>query len=129
MLVGCGELARAYARQGRLDEAERLSLETVSKVKISRGDEHPDFAYGMWKLGELWEKKEEQAKAINAYRTATAAIERRLTAKHPLFKIISDRIMCLTENSDSQDDHVAYSSAEAGNDELGINRLQSTQTW
>ncbi|OQD66263.1 hypothetical protein PENDEC_c060G02266 [Penicillium decumbens] len=132
VLVGCGELARAYARQGRLDEAERLSLETVSKVKISRGNEHPDFAYGMWKLGELWEKKEEQAKAIKAYRTALTAIERRLTAKHPLYKIISDRITCLTENSDSnepEDDHVANSSAEAGNYELEINRLQPTQPW
>lgn len=132
VLVGCGELARAYARQGRLDEAERLSLETVSKVKISRGADHPDFAYGMWKLGELWEKKKEQAKAINAYRIALTATERRLTEKHPLYKIISDRILCLSENSDSnelKDDHVADSSAEAGIDELEIRRLQPTQTW
>jgi hypothetical protein len=86
----------------------------------------------MWKLGELWEKKEVQAKAINAYRIALTATERRLTAKHPLHEIISDRIMCLTENSDSnelKDDYVANSSAEAGIDELEIKRLQPTQTW
>ena len=132
VLVGCGELARAYARQGRLDEAERLSLETVSKVKVSRGDEHPDFAYGMWKLGELWEKKDEQAKAINAYRIALTATERRLTAKHPLNKIISDRIVFLTENANCnefKDNDVPNGTAKAGIDELEIKVLQPTQTW
>ncbi|OOQ86901.1 hypothetical protein PEBR_19617 [Penicillium brasilianum] len=132
VLVGCGELSRAYARQGRLDEAERLSVETVSKVKASRGEDHPDFAHGMWKLGQLWEKKEEQAKAINAYQIARTAIERRLSSKHPLYEIISDRITCLTENSDRnelKDGHVAESPAEAGIDGLVITRLQPTQTW
>jgi hypothetical protein len=57
----------------------------------------------MWKLGELWEKKEEQAKAINTYRIALTATERRLTAKHPLYKIIYNRIIYLTENPDSNE--------------------------
>jgi ATP/maltotriose-dependent transcriptional regulator MalT len=129
VLVGCGELTRVFARQGRLDEAKALSLETVRKIKISRGDEHSDFAYGVWKLGELWEKKEEQAKAINAYRIAITAIERRQTANHPLYQIISDRIMRLTETSDSNDPkdrYVANSSTEA---KLEIKRFQPTQTW
>jgi hypothetical protein len=132
VLVGCGELARAYARQGRLEEAERLSLETISKIKISRGDEHPDYAYGMWKLGQLWEKKEEQVKAINAYRVALTATERRLTKEHPLYKIISDRIRFLTENSlvdGVKDGDVANGSAKADIAELKINPLQPTHTW
>ncbi|KAJ5583501.1 hypothetical protein N7535_002121 [Penicillium sp. DV-2018c] len=131
VLVGCGELARAYARQGRLDEAEALTLGTVSKVKLSRGEEHPDYATGMWKLGQLWEMKEEQLKAISAYRTALAATEMRLTAKHPLYKIISDRIAFLSHNShdgELKEADIPNVSATNGVDTL-IKPLQPTQTW
>ena len=42
VLMGRGQLGRAYARQGRLDDAETLSLETVSLIEKSRGPAHPD---------------------------------------------------------------------------------------
>lgn len=132
LLMGCGELARAYSRQGRLDEAERLSLETVGKVKLIRGSEHPDYAFGMWKLGQLWEKKEEQAKAINAYRTALTAVETRLTTRHPLFKMISDRIVFLTERphcDECEESAIADVPDTTDIEELKIKPLQITQTW
>lgn len=99
VLMGCGELARVYTRQGRLDEAEALSLRTIEKVRLSRGSEHPDYATGMWRLGHLSEKKQELTKAGNAYRIALEATGKRLTAGHPLYKLISDRIMFLTAGS------------------------------
>lgn len=103
VLVGCGELAKTYARQGRLDEAEALTLVTVNKIKISRGEEHPDYSFGMWKLGKLWEMKREFQTAVGAYRIALNATENRLTAKHPLFAMISDRIAHLTSEHGPSD--------------------------
>lgn len=132
VLVGCGELARAYSRQGRLDEAISLTLETVGKVKRFRGHEHPDYATGMRSLGLLWEKKQESIKAINAYRIALQATEKRLTSEHPLYKIISDRIIFLNNNAqcnDCKETAVAEASAAYDKEELRIKGLQSTQTW
>ena len=39
----------------------------------------------------------ERAKAIDAYQIALTATERRLTARHPLYQIISYRIVFVTE--------------------------------
>ena len=49
VLMGCGEHARVYARQGRLDEAETLSQRTIGFVERSRGIAHPDCVYGLFK--------------------------------------------------------------------------------
>lgn len=132
VLMGCGELARSFSRQGRLDEAVALTLQTVDKVKHSRGSDHPDFATGMWSLGQLWEKKNEQAKAIDAYRVALEATEKRLTAEHPLYKAISDRIISLTEGShcnDCREADVASIPVTSGIEGLQVKFLKSTQTW
>lgn len=133
VLVGCGELARALARQGRLDEAEALTLETVEKVKHSRGNEHPDYATGMMKLGQLYEKKEEKAKAIGSYRIALLATKRRLTEKHPLHNIILDRITFLERTCTGaivpERSDIAKASVTTAIDELDIKVLQPTQTW
>ncbi|KAJ6095744.1 hypothetical protein N7486_006490 [Penicillium sp. IBT 16267x] len=132
VLVGCGELARAYSRQGRLDEAVSLTLETVEKVKRFRGHEHPDYATGMRSLGIIWERKKDNAKAINAYRIALEATEKRLTSDHPLYKIISDRIIFLNNKAQCNEytePTVADASATYDREELRIRRLPSTQTW
>jgi hypothetical protein len=86
----------------------------------------------MRSLGVLWEKKQDNAKAINAYQIALEATEKRLTSKHPLYKIISDRIIFLNNNAQCNDyKEPAFADASATYDrgELRIKRLQSTQTW
>ncbi|KAK9852217.1 hypothetical protein MYU51_008583 [Penicillium brevicompactum] len=132
VLMGCGELARSYSRQGRLDEAVELTLQTVGKVKISRGADHPDYATGMWSLGVLWEKKREKIKAIDAYQIALESAEKRLTAEHPLYKDISDRIMFLTEGF-LEDEYEESDSANvvgtSGFEGLQIKLLQSTHGY
>lgn len=97
VLVGRGELALAYARQGRLKEAVELTLPTVATIKKYRGPHHPDYSHGMRKLGQLWEKCQEWNKALDAYSIALQATEKRLTVRHPLYKIISDHITALNQ--------------------------------
>ncbi|CDM32508.1 hypothetical protein DTO013E5_8888 [Penicillium roqueforti] len=131
VLMGCRELARTYSRQGRLDEAVKLIITTIEKMKIFQGSEHPDYATVMWSLGKVWEKKQEQAKAINAYQVVLEATEKRLTTEHPLYKIISDRIILLTEGAHSNDykEATENGSVTNGGEDLRIKRLHNTQTW
>ncbi|KAJ6149079.1 hypothetical protein N7471_000278 [Penicillium samsonianum] len=93
-------------------------MTTIDKIKISRGSEHPDYATGMWSLGLLWEKKQEQSKAMNAYQVARAS----------LYKIISDRIILLTENGNNCKEAVQDDSATNGAEDMQIKRLHTTQT-
>jgi hypothetical protein len=53
VLMGARELSRVYARQDRLDEAEKLSVETIALVAKSCGAAHPDCMFGLWKLAQL----------------------------------------------------------------------------
>ncbi|KAJ6178279.1 hypothetical protein N7519_008740 [Penicillium mononematosum] len=131
VLMGCGELARTYSRQGRLDEAVTLLMSTIDKIKISRGSEHIDYATGMWSLGLLWEKKQEQSKAMDAYQVALEATEKRLTAEHPLYKIISDRMILLTESRHGNDskESIENDSVTNGVEDMQIKPLHATQTW
>jgi hypothetical protein len=59
-----------YSRQGRFDEAEKLTLDTIRRFEDSRGREHPDSVYAMWKLGELYERQGKIEKAVEAYKVA-----------------------------------------------------------
>jgi hypothetical protein len=72
------------------------------------------------------------SEAINAYRVALTATERRLTKEHPLYKIISDRIRFLTKDSLAdgfRDGDVANGPAKADIAELKTSPLQPTHTW
>lgn len=108
-----------------------LLISTIDKIKITRGSEHIDYATGMWSLGLLWEIRQEQSKAMDAYQVALEAIEKRLTAEHLLYKIISDRIILLTERSHGNDskEGMENNSVTNGIEDMHIKPLNSTQTW
>lgn len=78
-----------------VDEAEELTLSTLERIKESRGSEHCDYIFGMWKLGQLHELQNNVAKALSAYRTALENTETRLTQDFPLSKQITMRIMVM----------------------------------
>lgn len=99
ILIGRGELSRVYARQGQVDKALELLLPTLDKLERHRGSDHPDYSYGLWKLGQLRELRNEWSEARDAYRLALEAVERRLTADHPRYRIYHDRLLSLPSHN------------------------------
>lgn len=75
-----------YARGGRLGEAERLTLETLSMVETSRGVAHPDCVFGLLKLAQLYIRKRSWTTAIKTCRLALERARMRITSSHPLAK-------------------------------------------
>jgi hypothetical protein len=56
VLMGYDELARVYARQGRFEEAKNLTLDMIRRLEESRGREHPDTVYALWKLSQIMKR-------------------------------------------------------------------------
>jgi hypothetical protein len=86
--MGCGELARVYARQRRYKEAEHLARDTLLRLEESRGPEHPDTVHTMWKMAQLFELRNEIEKAVEMCATAVKRVDMRLTKQHPLGEIV-----------------------------------------
>jgi tetratricopeptide (TPR) repeat protein len=84
VLMGRGQLARVYAKQGRFDEAESLTLEIIALLEPSRGIAHPDCVYALYKLGMLYDRKQDYPRAIESYGLALERADLRLTREHPL---------------------------------------------
>jgi tetratricopeptide (TPR) repeat protein len=124
VLMGRGQLARVYAQQGRAREAEILTLEVVDQVAKSRGEEHPDYVYAMFKLAQLYEQQTKIQNAINACNVALQRANKRLTARHPLYKKIESYIHVLQDLLLSEQD------PNTAKNEAGIHtspRLKSPQ--
>jgi tetratricopeptide (TPR) repeat protein len=86
VLMGEGALARVIARQGdaRYEEAENLTRKIVEKLEKSRGLEHPDTVYALWKLARLLELQNKIEEAAKVCELALQRVHMRLTAQHPL---------------------------------------------
>lgn len=95
VLMGRGELARVYARGGRLDEAERLTLETLKMVEASRGVAHPDCVFCLLKLAQLHIRKRNWTAAIETCRLAVERARMRITSSHPLAKELEHMLVVL----------------------------------
>jgi hypothetical protein len=93
--MGCGALARVYARQGRYDEAEELTLDTIRRFENSRGHEHPDSVYAMWKLVQLYELQNKIEEAVQACEVALERVNLRMTKQHPFGKKIESKLCSL----------------------------------
>lgn len=59
VLKGEGELARVYARQGRLDKSLHLSERLIQLLEESHGLGHPDTVYELFKLAQLYKIRSE----------------------------------------------------------------------
>ncbi|KAJ9607306.1 hypothetical protein H2200_008379 [Cladophialophora chaetospira] len=88
VLMGNGELARVLSRQGHLNEAHDLLSDTVSRLQTSRGAEHPDSFYGLWKLSVLQGRLGRTAEACASCKLAFERAAKRLTEAHPLVGMI-----------------------------------------
>lgn len=95
--MGCGELARVFARQGRFEEAENLTHDTIQRLEQSRGLEHPDTVYALWKMAQLYELQDKIEKAIETCELAVERVNMRLTKLHPLGEKI-DSHLCMLKN-------------------------------
>jgi hypothetical protein len=93
--MGCGELARVYSRQGRLKEAVELCKRTVTLLEVSRGIEHPDSVYALWKLAQLYRRQQDTKTAIKACEMALTRALGRLTDRHPLYAKIASELRSL----------------------------------
>jgi hypothetical protein len=89
--MGRGELACVYARQGRLEGAEKVTVETIKLVETRRGIAHPDCVFGMWKLAQLFALRSNRAKATEVCQMALERADMRITRIHPLGKLNSLR--------------------------------------
>lgn len=104
VLMGQGELARVYTRQGRLEEAVRLTLETTSKQETSRGDAHPDCVYGALKLTQVYIVKGEREKALATCKSGLVKADKKLTRKHPMGQDLEGMLKILEDPSSSLSD-------------------------
>ena len=83
VLMGRGELAHTYSRQGRFREAKCMITETLPLLEKTRGATHPDFIFGLWKLAQLYVIGDERPRAIETAILALSRAETRL-ATHPI---------------------------------------------
>ena len=105
--MGIGELARVYARQGRLDKATEISEDVVQRLEASRGPEHPDTVYALHKLAQLYEMQMRYGEAAEHSRLALERSEARLTMEHPLArKIVKQHAKLRTLREGAQKDRV-----------------------
>lgn len=107
VLMGSGQLAQVYARTGRLDEAERLSLDIIRKIQPSRGTAHPDCVYAFWKLAQLYELKGAHEKAIEYCEMGLERADMRITRQHPLSRDLEQLLGKLQAGAVSVDSDAA----------------------
>lgn len=101
VLMGQGELARVWARQGRLEEAVQLTLETTTKQESSRGDAHPDCVYGALKLAQVYLIKGDRDKALDTCRSGLMKADKRITREHPMGQDLEEMLKVLEDPSSS----------------------------
>jgi hypothetical protein len=129
VLMGCGELARVYARQHRFEEAEKLCLNTIQKLEKSRGHEHPDCVYALWKLGQLYELEGKIVKAADVCEIALQRASIRLTKQHPLYKKIECQLLLLRNCESTLTAKQPDSGCKTVEAAYQFKALQNTHTW
>jgi tetratricopeptide (TPR) repeat protein len=77
-----GNLARAYADQGKFAEAEPLYRKSIEIEEKTLGPEHPDVAVGLTNLALFYGTQGKFGEAEQLYRRAAAIYEKRL-GDHP----------------------------------------------
>lgn len=110
-----GHLAQTYARTGTLEEAEKLSLDTIRQVKRSRGAAHPDCVHGLYVL------KVNRPKTVDICKLGLQRAEMRISREHPLAKEIEtllagleDPLSGITDPAGVEEGQVWNSSSGSG---------------
>jgi tetratricopeptide (TPR) repeat protein len=129
VLMGRGELGRVYARQGKLDIAEKLSVETIDLIEKSRGAAHPDCVYGLWKLTQLYQLKDDKAKAIKTCERALVNADMRIGRSHPLTQKLEDLLRNLQDGASNGLDDKTSHSKEPETQPIRRLKVHHLRTW
>lgn len=105
-------------------------MDIIDRLENSRGREHPDCVYGIWKLARLHELQGSTEQAIHACETALDRASRRLTNRHPMYENIESHLRVLRSRLlEKAEDPNAQDSEHEDPTERKFKTPHHTQTW